>query len=217
VKRSTVQEPLINIGILEEDPLRLVGFQSILNQVPDLHVTAMSGTELANYPQVQIVILGNHLRNFVETMDRLRIVLPSVRVIVTGKAMGDQEIIHALAGGAKGYVNEATPTSELVQAIHEVHNGSVWAPRRVMCIFIERTLSSTRARSQFGASTFTAREKEVLQMLTEGRSNREIGGPLGIRERTVKAHVSKLMRKVGVTNRIALTLHAFSHELVSAH
>jgi DNA-binding NarL/FixJ family response regulator len=50
----------------------------------------------------------------------------------------------------------------------------------------------------------------------EGRSNKEIGGPLGIEERTVKAHVSSLMRKVGVTNRIALSTHAIHHSLVSA-
>jgi DNA-binding NarL/FixJ family response regulator len=216
VKASTLQQPVINIGILEEDPLRLVGFQSILSQMPLLNVTAMSRAELATHPHVQIVILGSHFPTFLETMDSLRIVLPSARVIVTGRALDDQEIIHALAAGAKGYVNEASPASELAHAIHEVQNGSVWVPRKVMCTFIEKTLNSSRARCQFGASTLTIREKEVLQMLVEGRSNKEIGGPLGIEERTVKAHVSKLMRKVGVTNRIALTVHAVSHDLVSA-
>src|SRR2546426_344021 len=61
---------------------------------------------------------------------------------------------------------------------------------------------------------FTDREKQVLKMLVEGRSNKEIGAPLGIGERTVKAHVAKLMRKVGVENRVALTVHAITHSLV---
>jgi len=65
--------------------------------------------------------------------------------------------------------------------------------------------------------TFTDREKEVLEMLVAGQSNKEIGAPLGIRERTVKAHVAKLMRKVGVHNRIALSVHAITHSLVSPH
>ena len=60
------------------------------------------------------------------------------------------------------------------------------------------------------------REKEVLEMLVAGRSNKEIGAALGIEERTVKAHVAKLMRKVGVQNRIALSVHAITHSLVSA-
>jgi DNA-binding NarL/FixJ family response regulator len=63
--------------------------------------------------------------------------------------------------------------------------------------------------------TFTNREKEVLELLVAGRSNKEIGTPLGIEERTVKAHVAKLMRKVGVQNRIALSVHAITHSLVS--
>ena len=53
-------------------------------------------------------------------------------------------------------------------------------------------------------------------MLVAGRSNKEIGGQLGIEERTVKAHVAKLMRKVGVQNRIALSVHAITHSLVVA-
>jgi DNA-binding NarL/FixJ family response regulator len=61
----------------------------------------------------------------------------------------------------------------------------------------------------------TEREKEILGMLVTGRSNKEISAPLGIEERTVKAHVSKLMRKMGVDNRVALSVHAVTHSLVS--
>jgi DNA-binding NarL/FixJ family response regulator len=57
---------------------------------------------------------------------------------------------------------------------------------------------------------------QVLGMLVEGRSNKEIGLPLGIEERTVKAHVAKLMRKVGARNRIALSVEAIRHSLVTA-
>jgi len=64
---------------------------------------------------------------------------------------------------------------------------------------------------------FTDRETQVLKMLVEGRSNKEIGVPLGITNRTVKAHVAKLMRKVGVENRVALTVHAITHSLVPPH
>jgi DNA-binding NarL/FixJ family response regulator len=215
MKSSPTERPIINIGILEEDPLRLVGFQSILDQVAEFHVSAMSVAEIETYPHVQVALLGSHSKKFAETIETVRIVLPTVRLIVTGSTTDDETILKALAGGAKGYVNEAASTSEFVQAIRTVHGGSVWLPRRVMSTFIERTLESTRGKSQFGHSNLTTREKEVLQMLAEGRSNKEIGGPLGIEERTVKAHVSKLMRKVGVTNRIALTIHAVSHELVS--
>ena len=67
-----------------------------------------------------------------------------------------------------------------------------------------------------GHASFTDREKQVLELLVAGRSNKEIGSPLGIGERTVKAHVAKLLRKVGVQNRIALSVHALTHSLVIA-
>src|SRR5579883_393564 len=103
-----------------------------------------------------------------------------------------------------------------LQATRIVNQGSVWAPRRVLSMFIERVSSSPGRIFPAGRVTFTDREKEVLEMLVAGRSNKEIGAALGIEERTVKAHVAKLMRKVGVQNRIALSVHAITHSLVAA-
>jgi DNA-binding NarL/FixJ family response regulator len=86
----------------------------------------------------------------------------------------------------------------------------------VFSLFIERVPSAPARILPAGRGTFTDREKEVLALLVAGRSNKEIGSPLGIQERTVKAHVAKLLRKVGVQNRIALSVHAITHSLVTA-
>ena len=141
---------------------------------------------------------------------------PGLRIIVTGSGMDDETILKALAAGAKGYVDEAASPAEFTQAIRIVNQGSVWAPRRVLSIFIERVTSSPGRIFPAGRVTFTEREKEVLELLVVGRSNMEIGAAMGIEERTVKAHVAKLMRKVGVQNRIALSVHAITHNMVSA-
>ncbi len=73
-----------------------------------------------------------------------------------------------------------------------------------------------RAQSHtlMGRINFTIRENQVLKMLVSGCSNKEIASPLGIQERTVKADVAKLLRKVGVQNRIMLSVHAINHSLV---
>ena len=112
--------------------------------------------------------------------------------------------------------DEAASPAEFIQAMRIVHAGSVWAPSRVLSIFIERVTSSPGRIFPAGRVTFTDREKEVLELLVVGRSNKEIGSVLGIEERTVKAHVAKLMRKVGVQNRIALSVHAITHSLVTS-
>jgi DNA-binding NarL/FixJ family response regulator len=81
-------------------------------------------------------------------------------------------------------------------------------------MLIDRSTVSPQGR--FVRDRLTSREKEVLQMLVAGRSNKEIASPLGIEERTVKAHVGKLMRKLGAKNRINLSVHAITHSLVTA-
>jgi DNA-binding NarL/FixJ family response regulator len=115
------------------------------------------------------------------------------------------------------YGDAAASPADFVQAIRIVSRASVWVPRRVLSMFVERISNAPRRIFPTDQVTVTDREKEVLKMLEEGRSNKEIGTPLGIAERTVKAHVAKLMRKVGVENRVALTLHAITHSLISLH
>ena len=134
--------------------------------------------------------------------------------MVTGSSTDDETILKALAAGAKGYIDEGSNAQEFAQALHVVHQGWVWAPRRVLAAFVDRVAQSGRIFPA-GRLTFTDREKEVLELLVAGRSNKEIGAQLGIEERTVKAHVAKLMRKVGVQNRIALSVHAITHQLVT--
>jgi DNA-binding NarL/FixJ family response regulator len=149
-------------------------------------------------------------------MASLKASRPDLRIIVTGSGADDETILKALAAGAKGYLDEAATPAEFSQALHIVHTGSVWAPRRILSMFIERVTTSPGRIFPAGRVTFTDREKEVLELLVAGRSNKEIGSALGIEERTVKAHVAKLMRKVGVQNRIALSVHAITHSLVTS-
>jgi DNA-binding NarL/FixJ family response regulator len=122
-------------------------------------------------------------------------------------------ILKAIVAGAKGYVDEAASPAEFVQAVRVVSQGSVWAPRHVFSMFIEHVSFAPVPIFPAGSATFTDREKAVLELLVAGRSNKEIGSPLGIQERTVKAHVAKLLRKVGVQNRIALSVHAITRSL----
>jgi DNA-binding NarL/FixJ family response regulator len=134
---------------------------------------------------------------------------------VTGS--GDEEtILNAIVVGAKGYVDEAASPAELLHAVRVVSQGSVWAPRHVFSMFIERVGSTPGCSFSTGRTAFTNREQEVLQLLVAGHSNKEIASLLGIRVGTVKAHMGKVMRKVGVQNRIALSSYALTHSLVIA-
>ncbi len=217
MKPAPAKKPRIKIAVVESDPLRFVGFRALFDTETDLELSAASLPELAANGAVDLVLLGSRNgQNLFDAMAGLKASRPDLRIIVTGSGADDETILKALAAGAKGYVDEAATPTEFVQAIRMVNQGSVWAPRRVLSIFIERVTSAPGRIFPAGRVTFTDREKEVLELLVAGRSNKEIGSSLGIEERTVKAHVAKLMRKVGVQNRIALSVHAITHSLVAA-
>ncbi len=217
MKAATQRKPITRIAVVESDPLRFVGFRALFDSEPEFELVSASINELTARENIDLVLLGSRSgQNLFDVMASLKAIRPDLRIIVTGAGADDETILKALAAGAKGYVDEAATPQEFVQAIRIVHQGSVWAPRRVLSIFIERVTSSPGRIFPAGRVTFTDREKEVLELLVAGRSNKEIGAALGIEERTVKAHVAKLMRKVGVQNRIALSVHAITHSMVSA-
>jgi DNA-binding NarL/FixJ family response regulator len=200
---------------VESDPLRVVGFRALFESEVGFEIVSASLADVGGLQNVDLVLLSNcSVQNRFDLMASLKATRPDLRIIVTGS--GDEEtILKAIVAGAKGYVDEAASLAEFVQAVRAVSQGSVWAPRHVFSMFIERVSSAPAPSFPTGRATLTDREKEVLELLVAGRSNKEIGSPLGIGERTVKAHVAKLMRKVGVQNRIALSVHAVTHSLVS--
>jgi DNA-binding NarL/FixJ family response regulator len=214
MKATLAKKPLIRIAVVETDPLRLVGFRAAFHSERDFELISspLAGVTQQN---VDLVLLGDRRgQNLVDAMASLKATRPNLRIIVIGSGMEDETILKAIAFGAKGYVDACASPADFVQAIRIVSQGSVWAPRRVLSMLIERMSSSPGCL--FPADRITIREKEVLELLAGGRSNKEIGAALGIEERTVKAHVSKLMRKNGVRNRLELSVHAVTHSLVSS-
>ena len=193
--------------------MRLMGFRALVESESGFEVMS-APPDIGGLESIDLVLLSNwSAQTFFDLMASLKATRPDLRIIVTGS--GDEEtILQAIVAGAKGYVDEAGSPADFVQAVRVVSQGSVWVPRHVFSMFIEHVSSAPARSFPAGRDTFTVREKEVLELLVAGRSNKEIGSPLGIGERTVKAHVGKLMRKVGVQNRIALSVHALTHSLV---
>jgi DNA-binding NarL/FixJ family response regulator len=215
MRGSLLKRQPIRVAVIESDPLRFVGLRTCLGVETDFELSSATLSETRAQQNIDLVLLGSHIgSNLFELVATLKAARPGLRILVMGAGMGEENILKAIASGAKGYIDEAASPAEFAKAFRAVNDGSVWAPRRVISLFIERVSNSAGRIFPAGRVSFTHREKEVLEMLVAGRSNKEIGGPLGIAERTVKAHVAKLMRKVGVQNRIALSVHAITNSLV---
>ena len=217
MKDSQAKKTLVRIAVVDSDPLRFVGFRALLSSETDFDLQSVALAEISTYEGADIVLLGSHHgKNVIEVLTTLKALRPGLDVIVTGCNLDDAAILKTIAAGAKGCVDEMAPVGELVRAIRIVRSGSVWAPRRVLAMLVEQAYRTGGPSAAAGQRPFTIREKEVLRMLVSGCSNKEIAAPLGIEERTVKAHVAKLMRKVGVPNRVMLSVHAITHALVPA-
>jgi DNA-binding NarL/FixJ family response regulator len=213
-KPSPVRKTTVRIAVIESDPLRFVGFRSLLSAESDFELQSVALADIGTQEAADLILLGGHPgKSVIEVLTTLKALRPGVDVIVTGCNVDDAAILKAISAGAKGYVDEAASVGELVQAIRTVLTGSVWAPRRVLAMFVDQACRSSENGIFADRRPFTSREKEVLRMLVAGRSNKEIAAPLGIEERTVKAHVAKLFRKVGVSNRVMLSVYATTHSL----
>jgi DNA-binding NarL/FixJ family response regulator len=203
------------VAILSADPLRSAGLSALFESHDEFELLPSGTSDVLCDSSIHLALLGSQAGSGVyELLATLLAKRPGLRVIVMASGGGDETILKAIAAGAKGYLDDASTPEEVVQALQVVDKGSVWAPRRVLSLFIERATAATSAQPAASAVHFTLRERDVLELLVSGRSNREIAEALQIELRTVKAHVERLMRKTGVSNRTALSIHAITNALL---
>lgn len=207
----------IRIAVVESDPVRYLGLRAIFSSEADIEVRAATVPSLVQRANDSVVIMAvDRGAVFYAGMSALKAVHPGIRIIVTGPGNRDEDILRVVSAGAKGYIAEEASPDEFKKAVREVSAGSVWLPKRVLALFIERATISSRRVQPCPDVKISGREREVLKLLVAGCSNREIASELGIIERTVKAHIAQLLRKVGVSNRISLSVHAVTHSLLQS-
>ena len=201
------------VGIVCTDPLRLLGLQAIFAAHGFDEAVLLSGPgalKSHRFPLIVIDAAGtDHLFELLATFRSSR---PKLSLLVIGLLDDAAYVERVIGAGAKGYLTHAARESEIHMAIDIVLDGSVWAPRKVLARLLDKAQQHSEVLP--AVPSFTRRELEVLQLLVAGHSNREIAGRLRIDEATVKAHVGRLLRKVGVANRTALTVQTLSRNLL---
>src|ERR1017187_5888392 len=146
MKAAVARKPVIRIAVVESDPLRFVGFRALFDSEPEFELISAALPEISTLQAIDLILLGNRNgQNLFDVMPSLKATRPDLRIIVTGSGIDEETILKAIASGAKGYVDEAATPAELAQAIRIVNQGSVWAPRKVLSMFIERVSSAPDA------------------------------------------------------------------------
>jgi len=207
-----MSEMVAQIGIVAADPLRSVGLLAILEDVPFLSALAMDWETAYDSDDLAAMLIDVRLSvgDLIEIIQQLRRKRPEMKIIAMGVPLEPSQIQAVIGAGAKGFLAETASEGEILMAVQVVLDGSVWAPRKVLAQLIDAggVQRAEAAAADTIANKMTPRESEVLQLLTEGKSNRDIAGALKIDEVTVKAHLGRMLRKTGASNRVELTLRS---------
>jgi DNA-binding NarL/FixJ family response regulator len=206
----------IQIGLVTQEPIRLEGLASIFEGPAESghgELLPVKGElqDLLHKPTLEYLIIDlNTAAQGLEALEAIRRQRPDIRLIVIGPDSDDEVVIESIMAGARAYLDLTASPETVRLAIQEVMAGSIWAPRRLLSKLIDRLLNKRDTSLTSDDPHLTDRERQVLELILLAQSNREIARKLGIEERTVKAHVGRLMRKSGVENRIELSMRALS-------
>jgi DNA-binding NarL/FixJ family response regulator len=193
----------IRILVADDHPIVRDGLVAILSTQPDFEVVgeAATGNEAVHqvqalHPDVVLLDLEMPDTDGVEALRQIRLAHPETQAIVFTAFDTDERILAAVRAGAQGYLLKGVPREEIFKAVRVAsQGGSLLQP-----VVASRLLQAV-ANPAESQPALTKREREVLQWLAQGKTNKEIAAALNITQRTVKFHVSSILRKLGAGNR----------------
>ncbi|HET8978040.1 MAG TPA: response regulator transcription factor [Solirubrobacteraceae bacterium] len=212
--------PKLRLLIADDQPLMRAGFRAVLEATGEMEVVAEAGDGLeavaaARASRPDVILMDIRMPNCdgIEAIRRL----PAHRVLVLTTFGLDEYIVEALRAGASGFITKDVPADELVRAVRVVAAGDALltpAVTRQLLDRVARRLPAPVGQGPQVLDELTEREREVLELLARGMSNAEIAEALVIGEATVKTHVSNVLMKLGLRDRVQAVVLAYEIGLV---
>ena len=202
----------IRIIVVDDHPLFLDGLVATLSADEELEVVATGGDASAavraardhrpDLALLDVAMPGDGL----EAARLIGPASPDTRVVMLTSSENEDDLLAAMAAGAKGYVLKGVAGRELRTILKAVHGGDVYVPPGLAYAMIK---GLTKPRSHDPFEELTPREREVLELVAAGLSNAEIGGRLGLAEKTVKHYMTAILGKLEVGSRVEAALLAY--------
>ena len=202
---------MIRVLLADDHAVVRQGLRTFLDLQDDIEVVAEAGdgaealaAAVQHAPDVVLIDLVMPNVDGIEAIRGLRERVPDTRAIVLSSFIDDEKLLPAVRAGASGYLLKDVQPQELVAAIRTVHGGGALLHPKV----------ASRLLEEMATDPLTPREREVLALIGRGMANKVIARELSLSEKTVKAHVSNILAKLGVTDRTQAALYAVRAGLV---
>jgi DNA-binding NarL/FixJ family response regulator len=211
---------MLRVVIADDQPMMRAGFKAVLESTGNIEVVAEAGTgeeavRAATELSPDVVLMDIRMPGM-DGIEATRL-LPRQRVLILTTFGLDEYIINALRAGASGFLLKDAPTEEVVAAVRAVAAGDAVLSAQVTRQLLDqvaRRLPAAVSRQPTKLDSLTQRELEVLRMLASGLSNAEIAAALVVSEATVKSHVSALLGKLGLRDRVQAVIYAYETRLI---
>ena len=209
----------VRILLADDHPMICAGFQKLLEPEYDVLGSVGDGRTLLKAaaelkPDVVLLDIGMPLLNGLDAGRELKRLMPDIKLIFLTMNPDSDLAVEALRIGASGYLLKNSQASELVQAVRDVVKGSSYVTPQIRDAMEEIFIRDPKAVNR--PKHLTDRQREVLQMLAEGRSMKEIAHILQIKHRTVRFHKSRIMEELGISTNLELVQYAIKHGMISS-
>ncbi|MBI4186514.1 MAG: response regulator transcription factor [Chloroflexi bacterium] len=212
----------IRVFLADDHIIMREGIRSLLQKYPDIDVIGEAGdgeeavtNVIQSVPDVVLMDITMPVINGLEATRRIKEKSPQIKVLILTMHDTAQYLSQMLQAGASGYVVKTTATSELVAAIRAVHKGDVYLYPSIARMLVEDYLKrATSGQAKISYEGLTKRERQILTLIAEDKKNKDIADMLGISVRTVQAHRTNLMDKLGAHDRTELVKFALRKGLI---
>lgn len=211
----------LRLVLVDDHALVRAGLRALLGEMPDVSVVAEAGDgrealQLIREHKPDIALLDISLPglNGLEVAARVAKDHPATRVIILSMHGDDESVRRALTAGAAGYLLKNSDRSELELALRTVARGNAWLSPAVTKKVVAAFAEGARTPAQGAFEVLTPRQREVLQLIAEGHSSKEIAGRLHLSPKTVETHRTELMERLGIHGVAGLVRYAIQIGLV---